>query len=305
MARRPILLLVNPVAGGKPGSGAGLADDPARLTPSALAAALRERGLVVDFRELAEGDDDGSRARKAADDGYDVVVGGGDGTVSAVATALIDHPDAALGILAMGSFNNVARGFGIPDMLGPALDVIAAGDTVSFDIGWARHEGTDGRPFFEAAGVGLDAIGFLAVEVAERRGWWRGVRSLWRGVRRPDASMRITVDEVTTSATTPALIVSNGPYHGLGFAVGVEANPTDGLLDVAVFDRMSRWEALRHFAVVARRQPHRDARISTSTGRAVKVEGINHTLPAHADGHSIGLTPITFEVRAHSLRVFA
>ena len=46
------------------------------------------------------------------------------------------------------------------------------------DAGWVVRDGDGGRPFFEAAGVGVDAIGFLAVEIAERRGWWRAVRAL-------------------------------------------------------------------------------------------------------------------------------
>jgi diacylglycerol kinase family enzyme len=89
MTRRPILLLLNPTAGGKPGSGPGLHDDPERLRPDALAADLRSRGLDVALHELAEDDDAGDLARRAADEGRDVVVGGGDGTVSQVAAALL------------------------------------------------------------------------------------------------------------------------------------------------------------------------------------------------------------------------
>ncbi len=64
------------------------------------------------------------------------MVAGGDGTVSRVAAALIHHPDATLGILAMGSFNNMARGFGIPVTLDEALDVIGAGRIGQMDAGW-------------------------------------------------------------------------------------------------------------------------------------------------------------------------
>ena len=128
MSRRPILLLVNPTAGGKLGSGPGLADNSADLEPAALAAALRDHGLEVVTHELAEDDDVAALAAGAARDGRDVVVGGGDGTVSAAATGLVET-DATLGILAMGSFNNMARGFGIPVTLDEALDVIGAGRT--------------------------------------------------------------------------------------------------------------------------------------------------------------------------------
>ena len=300
-----MLLLVNPTAGGKPGSGAPLHEDPERLRPEALAAALRDRGQEVRLHALEESDDAGELALAAADEGSDVVVAGGDGTVSIVAAALVQHPDATLGILAMGSFNNMARGFGIPATLDEALDVIASGRPRQVDAGWVvGKDGDEGRPFFEAAGVGVDAIGFLAVEVAERRGWWRALRALVRGMRLRKTPMRITLDGTAYRTGSPAVTVSNGPYHGAGFAVSAHADPTDGLLDVAVFEGMSRFEVIRHFLAVARRQPRREPRIKPYRAGRVTIEGLRRALPAHADGISIGVTPVTFEVRPGALRVF-
>ena len=304
MTRRPILLLVNPVAGGKPGSGPGLADDPALLTAEALRDALERRGLETTQRELAEGDDLAELARHGADTGHDIVVAGGDGTVSQAAEALVGHSEATLGILAMGSFNNMARGFGIPVTLEEALDVIGTGNASEVDAGWVVRDGDNGRPFFEAAGVGLEAIGFLAVELAEKRGWWRAVRALWRGLRMRRTPMRITIDERTYRTGSPAVTVSNGPYHGMGFALSTDADPTDGLLNVAVFRGMSRFEVFRYFLAVARRRPRREPRIESYTARRVTVEGTRRTLLAHADGVSIGATPVTFEVRPKALRLF-
>lgn len=304
MTRRPILLLVNPVAGGKPGSGPGLADDPALLTADALRAALERRGLQVSHREIAEGDDLASLATTAADTGHDVVVAGGDGTVSVVAGALVHHAEATVGILAMGSFNNMARGFGIPTTLDEALDVIGGGSTAEVDAGWVVRDGDDGRPFFEAAGVGLDAVGFLAVELAGRRGWLRALRALWRGLQLRRTPMRIRIDDRTYRTGSPAVTVSNGPYHGMGFAVAADADPTDGLLTVTVFRGMSRLDVLGHFMAVARRRPRREPRVATYPAGRVTIEGVRRALPAHADGVSIGLTPVTFEVRPRALRLF-
>jgi diacylglycerol kinase family enzyme len=302
--RRPILLLVNPVAGGKPGSGPDLADDPERLGPEALAGELRGRGLDVELRELAEADDAGALAADSADR-RDIVVGGGDGTVSAVAAALTGHPTACLGILALGSFNNIARGYGVPVTLDPALDVIGAGKAAMVDTGWVTRDGGDGRSFFEAAGVGIDAIGFLAIEIAGRRGWWRAARALWRGLRLRRTPMRITIDDDRPLRTgSPAVTISNGPYHGMGFAISADADPTDGLLNVAVFSGMSRWQVLGHFLAVARRRPRHEPRVTSRTARSVTVEGLRRALPAHADGVSVGVTPVTFEVRPASLRLF-
>jgi YegS/Rv2252/BmrU family lipid kinase len=304
LSRRPILLLVNPVAGGKPGSGPGLHDDSERLQPDALQAALAKRGLEVRLHALTADDDPASLARAAADDGRDLVVAGGDGTVSGVAAALVGHPDARLGILAMGSFNNIARGLRIPVTLDEALDVIGAGNASQVDAGWVVREGDEGRPFFEAAGVGVDAVGFLAVEIAGRRGWRRAARALLRGLRLRRTPMRITLDDVAYRTGSPAVTVSNGPYHGAGFVVSADADPADGILDVAVFHGMSRVDVIRHFLAVARRKARREPRIGQYRAKRVEIVGLRRALPAHADGESIGVTPVVFEVRPKALRVF-
>ena len=304
MTRRPILLIVNPVSGGKPGAGPRLAEDPALLTADALRDALVARGLEVSHRELAEGDDLAELARHAADTGHDIVVAGGDGTVGRAAQTLVAHRHATLGILAMGSFNNIAMGFGIPVRLDEALDVIAAGRVTEMDAGWVVRDEGGGRPFFEAAGVGLDAVGFLAVELAERRGLWRAARALVRGLRMRKTPMRIILDGTAYRTGAPTVTVSNGPYHGAGFVVAPEADPTDGLFDVAVFRGMTKLEVIRYFLAVARRQQRREPRIQLYRAKRVTIEGTRRALPAHADGISVGVTPVTFEVRANALRVF-
>ena len=103
---------------------------------------------------------------------------------------------------------------------------------------------------------------------------------------------------------SPTVTVSNGPYHGMGFAVATQADPTDGRLDVAVFHGMTRLDVLRHFLSVARHRPRREPRIHAYRASRVTVEGIRRALPAHADGVSIGFTPVTFEVRPEALRIF-
>lgn len=304
MSRRPILLLVNPVAGGKPGSPPALDTDPALLAGNALANALRARGLEVRLHELTEDDDTGKLAADAVGHGQDIVVSGGDGTVGKVAAAMAGG-EGTLGILARGSFNNIARGFGVPLTLDAALDAIATGHATRFDAGWAyRTDVADGRWFFEAGGVGLDAVGFLAVELAERRGWWRAVRATLRGLRLRRTPMRVTLDDSTHRMATPTVTVSNLPFYGMGFAVAEQADPTDGRFDIAVFHRMTRFDVVRHMLAVARHRTRREPRIAMHTAARVTIEGVRRALPAHADGESIGLTPVTFEVRPGALRVF-
>lgn len=301
-ARRPVLLLVNPVAGGKLGSGPDLADDPELLQPTALAAALRKRGLEVELHELSEDDDAAALAVAADDGGRDVVVAGGDGTVGAVAAALCGR-GATLGILPRGSFNNVARGSGVPLELDPALDAIGAGDVARIDAGVAQVGDREER-FFEAAGVGLDADGFGAVEAGERRSALTMVTRAWRALRRRRSPMRITLDGRTYRTGAPAVTISNGPYHGFGFALAPEADPQDGLFDVAIFTGMSRLDVLLHFVRVARHRPVREPRMIRRRAAEVRVEGQRRQHPVHVDGRSVGRTPAAFRVDPGALRLF-
>lgn len=313
--RRPILLLVNPVSGGKLGSPPPLHPEEAALEPGALLAALQQRGLDVELHVLEEGDDAPALARGAAESGRDVVAAGGDGTVGPVAAALC-RTDATLGILAMGSWNNVAEACRVPMELEPALDAIGRGEATLIDAGLAWHPADAIRPaadeeppgnatrFFEAAGVGLDAAGFGATQVGERRGWLAALRSAWRALRRRRTPMRLTVDGRRLRTWAPAVTVCNGPYMGMGFAIAPEADPGDGLLNVVVFSGMSQWELLRHYVAVIGHRPRREPRMNRLTARRITVSGVNRVLPAHADGQSIGTTPVTFAVDPGALRVF-
>lgn len=300
--RRPIFLVVNPAAGGKLGSGPDLSDDAEELEPEALATALRERGLEVQLHELAEDDDAPALATDAAGRGMDIVIAGGDGTVGAVAAALCGS-EATLGILARGSFNNVARGSGVPLELGPALDAIAAGASITIDAGVAVVAGREER-FFEAAGVGLDADGFGAVEEGERSSPIAMVTRAWRALRRRRSPMRISLDGERYRTGSPAITISNGPYHGFGFALTPEADPRDGLFDVAIFAGMTRLDVLLHFVRVARHRAAREPRVLIRRAREVTVEGQRRQQPVHVDGRSAGMSPVTFRVDPGALRLF-
>jgi diacylglycerol kinase (ATP) len=307
--RRPILLLVNPSAGGKPASPGG---DNERPDPAALLDALRRSGVEAELHVLAEGDDPGALASAAAAMGQDVVVAGGDGTVRPAATALIAG-DATLGIVPLGSWNNIARGAGIPNDPSAALDLVVAGATRQLDVGLAWHPADDEEPdgdppsdatvFFEAAGVGLDAAGFGAAQLGERDGTWSALRHGWEALRRRRTPMRLLVDGRRLRTAAPAVTVCNGPYHGLGFAVAPAADPADGLLDLVVFSGMSRIDVIRHFLAVARGRPRREPRMRYLTARRIRIDSTG-PLPVHGDGEPLGATPIAYAVRQGALRIF-
>lgn len=309
--RRAILLLVNPTSGGKPVAPGGEADRP---PPEAMVEELRKSDAEVALHVLAKGDDVGALAGSAAADGRDVVVAGGDGTVRPAADALVATA-ATLGIVPLGSWNNIARGCGIPLEPAAALALIAAGEKRQVDVGLAWHPAADdadeaaeppddAAAFFEAAGVGLDAVGFGAAQLGETQGTWSALRHAWRALRRRRTPMRLVVDGRRLRTAAPAVTVCNGPFHGMGFAVAPDADPADGLLDVVVFSGMSRFDVIRHFLAVARGRPRREPGVRYLPARLVRVDS-TRPIPVHADGEPMGTTPVAFAVRPAALRIFA
>lgn len=113
-----------------------------------------------------------------------VIAVGGDGTVHAIVRALVEAgrqsdggtsgEATALGIVPLGTMNNIACALCIPEDLDGAIDVIAAGDTRPLDLGVA-----DGQPFVEVAGAGLMADLFPIMEAVKGRPWMIPA-ALWR-----------------------------------------------------------------------------------------------------------------------------
>ncbi|HVV85968.1 MAG TPA: diacylglycerol kinase family protein, partial [Kofleriaceae bacterium] len=121
----------------------------ARDRAAAIRTAFTDAGVEV---ELHPGD--GPRladlARAAAASGVDAVVAaGGDGTVSAVASALAGG-DVPLAVLPLGTLNHFAGDLGMPRELAAAARAIAAGTIDRVDVGEVN-----GRVFVNNSSIGL------------------------------------------------------------------------------------------------------------------------------------------------------
>jgi diacylglycerol kinase (ATP) len=228
-----------------------------------------------------------------------VIVAGGDGTVSAVGQGLLGT-DIPLGILPIGTYNNIARSLGIPQDLAGALDVVLRGQP------WRIDSATvNGKPFMEVAGVGLDARLFPAAEQI-KSGNWPQIVSALRTLRyyRP-RKLRIDLHDGRRLTTRPMMvIVSNMPFFGVGFAVAPTARPDSGVLVLSVFENMTKLELLRHFVMISNGRAIREPRISTYYGARFRIAGtIRAPLPVQADGNLITHTPAVFEIVPRALTV--
>ena len=99
-----------------------------------VAAVFHTAGGEADVR-IVDGPAVAAAAADAIKGGANVVVAaGGDGTVSAAASA-VAATDAALGVMPLGTLNHFAKDIGVPLDLDKAAESIIRGRTVSIDVG--------------------------------------------------------------------------------------------------------------------------------------------------------------------------
>ncbi|HMA15219.1 MAG: lipid kinase [Bacteroidota bacterium] len=235
--------------------------------------------------------------------GATVIVGGGDGTLSAAAPALreLGRP---FGLLPLGTANDLARSLGIPFDPGEAADVIAAGTTRRIDLGLIN-----GVPFFNVASLGLSAEVVREHEEGSRRKRLLGVLnyplSAWAAFRRHRpfrADIVIDGEQVRCRCTQVA--VGNGRHYGGGMTIDEAAQIDDGWLRVyylkpaGLLSMLGALPALRFGWL--RRSPVAEVR------RARRVEiRTRRPRPVDVDGELNGRTPVVVEIEPAAIEVFA
>lgn len=308
-----VRLIMNPVSGD---------DEPNPMKLPDIIAALEAEGIRADLVFTSPDESPALIAQRAVEEGYDmVVVGGGDGTVSEVATGLI-HASIPLGIVPIGTYNNIARSLNLPTDVAEACQVLARGQVKHMDVGQANDE----HYFFEAAGVGLDAALFPLGEEIKGGRWGRMVqaaqlavgykpqwlqmqfdRSIAEAREQPTSRLRFLrrrVEPVQRKLQCSALLVviANGPYYGTGFTVAPDAVIDDGLLTISIYRNFSKWELIRHFWSISRGQYHYSPKIETYRVAEVRLTS-KAALPVHIDGHPLGTLPVALKVVKQALKV--
>ncbi len=169
-------------------------------------------------------------ARSAAASGVAVVVAvGGDGTMNEVAQGLIGTPT-ALALVPCGSGNGLALHLGIPRSPFAALTLAVApgGRVAAIDSGEVN-----GRPFFNAMGLGLDAEVSRRFNRLTRRGLPAYVRVAWE-VWRQRRPVRCIISGAGSRETLDVLLltIANSDQYGNHARIAPGARVDDGRLDL-------------------------------------------------------------------------
>jgi diacylglycerol kinase (ATP) len=229
-----------------------------------------------------------------------VLVGGGDGTLHLALQALVEsgHP---LGILPLGTANNLARTLGIPTDLDQACRVAAHGLRRRIDLGWVN-----GRYFFTTASLGLSVriTEELSAESKRRWGPIAYVLTAIRVIRRTRPfHADISWAGGSRRSRTVQIVVGNGRYYGTALPVAADATIDDARLDLYSLEVRHWWELLAIAPALARGR-HGEKR-QVEALRATEFE-IRTRVPhdVDVDGEIGGQTPATFRVLPSALEVF-
>jgi diacylglycerol kinase (ATP) len=224
--------------------------------------------------------------------------------VEAVARGLVES-GVTLGIIPLGTYNNVATCLGIPRDVRAACALIAEGAPRSIDVGLVEARGaTRPRVFVEMGAVGLAAALMPVGEDVEKRRWRDLVRVLPPAVEMAptDVTVRLDGSRATRRARSLLVEVANAPRAGAGLLVAPEARLDDGLLRVAVYEELEQAAlAARFFALKAGLAPE-SARIARAVAQRLRVRTAT-PLPVLADSKIVGTTPATFSVLPGALSV--
>ena len=292
----PIPVIVNAA------SGSGWNED----ALAQLQATFRAAGMEAEVLSANSGEEVRALAQKAlAAQPPLVVAGGGDGTISTVASVL-QSTGIALGVLPLGTLNHFARDLCIPVDVEAAVRVIAARRIISVDMGQVNE-----RCFINNASLGIYTDVVRDRERQQRR-LGRGKRwaMVWACItalrRSPFLRVTLSLDGEKHDYRAPFIFVGNNAYTMEGFAIGKRVGLQDGHLSLYVTQRKSRLGlvTLGLRALFGRLRQARD--FLAATAQTIEVTSRHGHLPVATDGEvALMRTPLVFRTLPGALRVIA
>lgn len=268
-----------------------------------IADIFESSGIDADIQLARSGSDIVEMAKKAARGDYQTIVaGGGDGTVSAVASELVGT-EKTLGVLPFGTLNHFAKDLNIPLDLEAAARVIIEGQSAQVDVGEVN-----GQVFINNSSLGIYPDVVRRREQRQKLGYgkWSSLfRSAIKVLRRyPFLDIRLNTDEKEMVTRTPFVFIGNNAYEMESFNIGGRTCLNAGHLSLYMTPRVGRLGLLQLAlrALFGKLNQAEDF-VSLCTDE-ILIETRHKQLRVAMDGEVLMLeTPLHYRVRPGALRV--
>ncbi len=244
--------------------------------------------------ETTEDDPGEGPAREAVDQGVTVVIAaGGDGTVRAVAGALVGT-DVALGIVPLGTGNLLARNLDIVlDRSEWALRTALTGRSALIDTGRIRIKPHgEARTFLVMAGIGFDAevMDTVDEDLKDKMGWFAYVEAGSRRLLGHRISVTIAADGgEEKEAKIRSVVAGNcGRLQG-GLWLFPDAVIDDGLIDLLIVSPRNLAEWVGVLASIMGKRVRRGLHTATLQAETFTIRS-QEEVDVQVDGDAYGKT---------------
>ncbi len=232
-----------------------------------------------------------------------VVAGGGDGTISAVASRLVGT-GVQLGVLPLGTLNHFAKDLGVPLDTAAALQLLREGEVREIDVGEVN-----GEFFLNNSSLGLYPRIVRGREQQQRRlgrGKWPAFAwAAWTTLKRfPFLDLRLKVEGRELHHRTPFVFIGNNEYLMSGWRIGVRERLDAGQLCLYLAHRTGRWGLVKLalHALAGRLHQASDFRSLTTDG--LRIDTPHAQVRVATDGEvRLMRSPLVYRIHPRALRV--
>jgi len=246
------------------------------------------------------------QARRTADTKQGLIVaGGGDGTISAVASTLVNK-EINLGVLPLGTLNHFARDLQIPTKLEDAVELIAKGPVRLIDMAEVN-----GHYFINNSSLGIYPR--LVKNREEQRlhlgiGKWPAllIAAIMVFRRARDFKVEIVSEDIDVIRRTPFVFIGNNEYDISLFTIRNRSSLNRGVLSVYIGNRGGRAELLRLIlkAIMGSLDQEKDFTALTLTKCLIRTRSKSITIAIDGELSKIS-TPLHYLTHPGALRVIA
>lgn len=298
-------VIINP----KAGSGRGSKDWPI------IKATLESKGLDYDFEFTKKRYHAVELTVTAINNGYrNIIAVGGDGTVNEIVNGIFIQQaapttDILLGAIAVGTGNDWARTYKVPWDYTLAVEALIEKHDFLQDVGLASFYETrvqHTRYFANAVGIGFDgAVGFRFNRLKElgRRGKWLYMIALVHALIKYRATrVYAKIDERSIKSDIFSATLGIGKFNGGGMLQVPDAVSDDGLFDMTVIRKLSKWNVLRNLPILYNGKIYEHPKISVVRAKDITIHSLP-PMPMELDGEAVGHSPFTFKIIPRAIRV--
>lgn len=234
-------------------------------------------------------------------DDFDVFVAcGGDGTIREIASKLM-YTDKKMGIIPMGTGNDLCKTLRIPQNFSEAFDLILKGDSLKIDIGRCNN-----FIFLNSLGFGFDG---LTNKYANRLKHLHpflcyAISALKAVLFHQSFTVVIKSNDYEVSRNAIMISLANGRVEGGSFWIAPKASITDGKLNCITIRPITKWLIPILLPLFLFKKPHlipqviseEKEGISLSFSKEVDIHADGEIIESNSDSFSITLIPKALDV---------